>query len=145
MSGARAVIRSKERSESSPSPREENTQASLSRLASPASLLNPLKTLLTNDHRRRWMAKLVPWKMTTDSLHLSCVLDMRRYPLEKRDDLWFIGGPHLSSGCSAAPLLNCHHGFPRRKKERKSGTFTQREKKTYLAATSRNSARTRAV
>ncbi len=40
VSGARAVIRSRERSESSPSPREEeNTQASVSRLtlASPAS------------------------------------------------------------------------------------------------------------
>lgn len=38
VSGARAVIRSRERTESSPSPREEeNPQASLSRLASPAS------------------------------------------------------------------------------------------------------------
>lgn len=37
VSGARAVIRSRERSESSPSPREENTLASLPRLASPAS------------------------------------------------------------------------------------------------------------
>jgi len=52
--------------------------------------------------------------------------------LEKREDVRFIGGTHLSSGHSAAPLLNCHHGFPRRKKERRSGTFTQRRKKHIL-------------
>lgn len=66
--------------------------------------------------------------MTTDSLHLCRVLNMQRWPLEKYKDVRFIGGTHLSSGRSTAPLSNCHHGFPRRKKERRSGSFTQREK-----------------
>lgn len=66
--------------------------------------------------------------MTSDSLHLHRLLNMQRWPLEKYRDVWFIGGTHLSSGRSAAPLSNCHHGFPRRKKERRSGSFTKREK-----------------